>query len=151
MNFGRISTSKCRGMLQKMGCCTPNPPKKPRPLLHARALKNKLKRNKIKNLQAQLSRQRPAGRRPLRAMVALLATANHPAVARPGATSGRRPLVVERSVATDQRLPSESPFFVFSLPPSSCPQNFAHVVNSSSLAPTHARPTQTSPKNFKHP
>jgi hypothetical protein len=27
-------------MLQKMGCCTPNPPKKPRPLLHARALKN---------------------------------------------------------------------------------------------------------------
>jgi hypothetical protein len=23
MNFGRISTSKCRGKLQKWGCCTP--------------------------------------------------------------------------------------------------------------------------------
>jgi hypothetical protein len=44
MNFGRISTSKCRGMLQKMGCCTINPPKKPRPLLHARALKKSQKK-----------------------------------------------------------------------------------------------------------
>jgi hypothetical protein len=26
MNFERISTSKCRGKLQKMGYCTPNPP-----------------------------------------------------------------------------------------------------------------------------
>jgi hypothetical protein len=40
MNFERISTSKYRGKLQKMGNYTPNPPKKPRPLLHARALKN---------------------------------------------------------------------------------------------------------------
>jgi hypothetical protein len=28
---------------------------------------------------------------------------------------------------------------------------FAHVVNSYSLALAHARPTQTFPKNFKHP
>jgi hypothetical protein len=34
--------------------------------------------------------------------------------------------------------------------PSSCPHFFPHVVNSSSLAPVHARPTQTSSKNFKH-
>jgi hypothetical protein len=37
---GRISTSKRRGKLQKMGCYIPTPPpppKKPRPSLHARA------------------------------------------------------------------------------------------------------------------
>jgi hypothetical protein len=34
---------------------------------------------------------------------------------------------------------------------SSCPPFFAHVVNSWWLAPAHARPTQTLPKNFKHP
>jgi hypothetical protein len=45
MNFERISTPKCRGKLQKMGYCTPNPPKKPRPLLHARALKLFFKKN----------------------------------------------------------------------------------------------------------
>jgi hypothetical protein len=51
MNFWRISTSKYRGSLQKMGYCTPNPLKKPRPLLHARAFKKiKFKESKkIKN------------------------------------------------------------------------------------------------------
>jgi hypothetical protein len=34
---------------------------------------------------------------------------------------------------------------------SSCPPLFAQVVNSCWLAPAHARPTQTSPRNFKHP
>jgi hypothetical protein len=31
------------------------------------------------------------------------------------------------------------------------PPIFLHMVNSSSLAPAHACPAQTSPKNFKHP
>jgi hypothetical protein len=31
MNFGRISTSKCRGTLQKMGYCAPTPPRSPGP------------------------------------------------------------------------------------------------------------------------
>jgi hypothetical protein len=31
------------------------------------------------------------------------------------------------------------------------PHFWALLANSSSLAPAHARPTQTSPKNFKHP
>jgi hypothetical protein len=34
---------------------------------------------------------------------------------------------------------------------SSCPPLFVQVVNSSWLAPAHARPGQTLPKNFKHP
>jgi hypothetical protein len=41
MNSGRITTSMCRGKLQKMGVLKmhpPPPPKKPRPLLQARAL-----------------------------------------------------------------------------------------------------------------
>jgi hypothetical protein len=32
-----------------------------------------------------------------------------------------------------------------------CLQIFPHVVNTSSLAPAHACPAQTSSKNFKHP
>jgi hypothetical protein len=48
MNFGRVNTSKCMGKLQKMGCSTPNPPKKPRPLLHASAINLFFKRNKKK-------------------------------------------------------------------------------------------------------
>jgi hypothetical protein len=34
---------------------------------------------------------------------------------------------------------------------SSCPPFFAHVVSSLSLVPAHARPAQSSPKNFKNP
>jgi hypothetical protein len=37
--FWKISPSKCRGNLGKMGYCTTILPKKPRPLLHARAYK----------------------------------------------------------------------------------------------------------------
>jgi hypothetical protein len=43
------------------------------------------------------------------------------------------------------------PHFSNPLPPPPCPQFFGCLVNSSSLAPAHARPAQISPKNFKHP
>jgi hypothetical protein len=39
MRDGRFNISKCRGKLQKMGVMCTNPPKQPRPLQHARALK----------------------------------------------------------------------------------------------------------------
>jgi hypothetical protein len=110
------------------------PPKKPRPLLHARALKKNLKRFQ-KKLCACLYRQWPAaGGRPL-------VTTRY----RPRSPDQGRPLLGERSAACDQRLstaPIRVPFFAFFLPPSSylLPPNFAHVVNSSSLALTHARP-----------
>jgi hypothetical protein len=39
MRDGRFNTSKCRGKLQKMGVLCTHPPKQPRPLQHARALK----------------------------------------------------------------------------------------------------------------
>jgi hypothetical protein len=160
MNFGRISTSKCRGMLQKMGCCTPNPPKKPRPLLHVRALKNYKKKIPKKNYKktsvppclggGPLVSARCGPRSPTRQLLTVQRSPGkgRPAVgddwlgsSRPPPTSGRRLFL------------HGSPFLYSPCPllPTSCPQNFAHVVNSSSLAPTHARPTQTSPKNFKHP
>jgi hypothetical protein len=43
--------------------------------------------------------------------------------------------------------PSIEPHFLYSCLPVFLP----HVVNSSSLAPAHGYPVQTSPKNFKHP
>jgi hypothetical protein len=54
MNFGRISTSKCRG---KWGAIHPTPLKKPRPLLHARDFILFLKRTakKTKNKTPLLS------------------------------------------------------------------------------------------------
>jgi hypothetical protein len=54
MNFGRITTSKCRGMLQKMGYCTPNlPPRSPGPCNmqgHKYFIKKESKNYKKKNL-----------------------------------------------------------------------------------------------------
>jgi hypothetical protein len=44
MKNGRLNTSKCRGKLQKMGVLYTHPPKKPRPLLHARVLKKEKKK-----------------------------------------------------------------------------------------------------------
>jgi hypothetical protein len=44
MNFGRISTSKCRGMLQKMGCCVPNPLQEAQALATYKGLKFKKKK-----------------------------------------------------------------------------------------------------------
>jgi hypothetical protein len=45
---GRLNTSKCRGKLQKMGVLYthPPPPKKPKPLLHARASKKETKKRR---------------------------------------------------------------------------------------------------------
>jgi hypothetical protein len=73
-----------------------------------------------------------------------------------GATNGRQLLVGVRSVASDQRSPTATtrvPLYPTHLPPPSYlfAPIFPHVVNSSSLAPAHACPTQTSPKNFKYP
>jgi hypothetical protein len=105
-------------MLQKLGCCTPNPPppKKSRPLLHVRALTKKFKKESKfffykkpqKNLCTQLSWQRPvAGRRPLIVAVA-----------------GRRGRSAkgDRWSGSSRRLPTAPtrvPFLVFPLPPSS--------------------------------
>jgi hypothetical protein len=75
------------------------------------------------------------------------------------ATRGRRPPVVGSGPAGDQQSPAgrgwtsgqgrPAPSFLnFFL---SCPPLFAQVVNSCWLVPAHARPAQSSPKNFKHP
>jgi hypothetical protein len=68
MRDGRFNTSKCRGKLQKMGVLCTHPLKQPRPLQHARALKNfffkKFQKTFKKNANA-LSMQAVAGRRPL--------------------------------------------------------------------------------------
>jgi hypothetical protein len=64
----------------------------------------------------------------------------------------------EGRLAVADRAPARPPFLyppapLFPYPPSppSCAQIFLWLVNSSSLALAHARPAQTSPKNFKHP
>jgi hypothetical protein len=75
------------------------------------------------------------------------------------------------SLAEDQRLPTSNRtattsrwsvvarrprvgalnYFSQNRPPSSCPHIFVHIVSTCWLAPTHARPAQTSLKIFKHP
>jgi hypothetical protein len=91
-----------------------------------------------------------------RPAVAYRETAARPAVTRPWrpaitdlwAEHGRppRPAVGDRPSAGAPLCPPPAP-----LAQPLCPQNFAHAVNSSSLAAAHARPAQTSPSNFKHP
>jgi hypothetical protein len=136
----------------------PPPPKKPRPLLHARALKRILKKRIQKNKKktsapsvqaAACGPWATAGRRPLQAVVALPATTSRRVAGRP-LTDHRSPgqgrsivgdqLVGKRLAAANQQSPT-APAWVplFCIPPTSCPQNFAHEVNSSSLALAYAR------------
>jgi hypothetical protein len=51
MNFERISTSKCRGKLQKMGYCTPNPPQEAQALATCKGLKKIIKKRIQKNFK----------------------------------------------------------------------------------------------------
>jgi hypothetical protein len=60
-------------------------------------------------------------------------------------TARRRPTIAHRPRRGPPEL-SGCPFFFLPL----CPI-FSYVVNSSSLAPTHAHPCQTLPRKFKHP
>jgi hypothetical protein len=87
-----------------------------------------------------------AGRRPLWAAVAGPSGDQRLATASRDAIGGLRPAVADHSCMGPPLSNPPTPSF---LP--LCPQIFSHVVNSSSLAPAHARPAQTSPQNFKHP
>jgi hypothetical protein len=105
------------------GCCTHTPPRSPGPC-YMQGPKKKLKKKKDKFYFFKW-----AGRKLLGARRA----------------AGGRPLVAGRSVGPLNYQATPPPFFCFVAP------FFSNVVNSSSLAPAHARPTQTSTQNFKHP
>jgi hypothetical protein len=126
MRNGRFDTSKCRGKLEKMGVLYTHSPKMSG-ISSKLPPKKKLKKKKPKNLKTvtrQWDRLMAGGR---------------PAVARwPRAGSI---LLLLR------------PHFFFLSPPFFLllPPLLGTSVNSTSLAPTHASPAQTSPKNFKYP
>jgi hypothetical protein len=148
MRNGRFITSKCRGKLQKMWVLyTPPPPKKPRPLLHARASKKIIKKKRtIKYFKKLAGRDLSSRCRP--ALDHWLQAGGQPKVSNQQLVGLDRPATSSCSLATTWAL-----FFVKLPTPFlfSCPHFFPHVVNSCSLAPAHARPAQTSPKIFKHP
>jgi hypothetical protein len=69
-------------------------------------------------------------------------------------TLGLQVAVGRSKLANDHRSPigrGTGPLCSKAALPSSYPHFFPYVVNSSSLAPAHARPDQTLPKSFKHP
>jgi hypothetical protein len=161
---GRFDTPKYRSKVKKQGCCTLILQRSPGPCNMQGPSKNKIKwfpKKKFKkshalSLQAVArSRWATVGHRLLRATVVLPATAGQSTVARSRVTSGCRSLVGAWSTACDCACVGPPIIAPFLLPPTLSPylppKFFAHVVKCSSLAPSHARPAQTSPKNFKHP
>jgi hypothetical protein len=168
MNFWRIRTSKCRGKLQKMGCCTPILPKALAHLPNFQKflffkLKNFKKMWIVPQAQVLTRGQRATrGRQPALGRWPVGGDQRSPgcrrlvvgAWSRPGdqaPTVGHRQSGDQWSLAGRRSTPGhvgQFPFFLnffFFLPSTFCPSN------SCWLAPVHARPTQTSPWNFKHP
>jgi hypothetical protein len=145
MNFWRISTSKYRGTLQKMGYCAHTPARSPGPC-YMQGPEIFLKKNvtfffekKVKkNVQTGCD-PRPVARRPL-------PDQQSPVPGDPWLPTSERSAVGDRPSAGAPLCPPPAPI---AQPP--CPQNFAHAANSSLLAAAHARLAQTSPSNFKHP
>jgi hypothetical protein len=165
MNFGRISTSKCRGKLQKMGVLYTHSPKSPGlfpklPKIHFFKIK-KFQKNWDSLTGASVDpwlagdRWSSAGPGPpscgRRLLIARLPATNGQGSSRPGnhtLTAGRCPQVGGLGPTGDQWSSAghEStlgpvrlfPFFLNFF--SSCLPFFTQVVNSFSLAATHACP-----------
>jgi hypothetical protein len=123
---------------KKWGCCRCTLPKEAQPLLHARALIFFVKKMVYLRLGAQ----------PSYAHGKPVAPAADQWLPGGGSTSNRHLLTAGR-----RSLPGGSSIFAtpYPLPSSLLSQNLLLFVNSSSLAPAHAHPAQTSLKNFKHP
>jgi hypothetical protein len=134
MNFGRITTSKCRGKLQKMGVLYTHSSKSPGPFPKL----PKINFLKIKKFQKNWNSPIGPGVDPrLVGDRWLLPGPGSPTCGHPPA-AGRR---------LDLSGCSHFCWILFS----SYPPLLVQVVNSFSLAAAHARPTQTSFWNFKHP
>jgi hypothetical protein len=153
MRNERFNTSKCRSKLQKMGVMYTHPlPRSLGPCYMQgplRKLKEKSFQKKKFNFKKLQFGCWPRSLRPTASGRLLVAAGRGCPVisdqrsgcSRWPATNARRPL--------QRRFPlycTRTPLLL-----TSCPKKFAHVVNSSSLAPAHAYPAQTSLKNFKHP
>jgi hypothetical protein len=174
MNFGRISTSKCRGKLQKMGVLYTHSPKSPDPSPKL----PKILFFQIKKFQKNLKcptgigvDPRLAGDRWSPAGLGLPTCRQRPLVAEIPATSGRgpvsagrpspdrwspavrRPVVAVRRSAAQGRPATNGRLLAMgqcldlwgSSHFSSCPPLFVQVVNSCWLATAHAHPAHTSP------
>jgi hypothetical protein len=165
MTNGRFHTPKCRGKFQKMGVLKHTPPRSPGPCYMQGPIKKYKKGgHQVFFLNAKKLQVRGASA----VYIDCTSAANGRSLVvacRRSQSLARRPLVTRcRTIGscrpgdrepTNGRRPLQrgSPFLYppYPLLPTSCPQIFAHVVNSSLLAAAHSRPAQTFPKILKHP